>query len=358
MASNGFGTVFRITTWGESHGPCIGVVIDGCPAGLELTASDLIPDLARRAPGKNGYVTPRQEDDLPEILSGVFEGKTTGAPISILIHNRNHDVKAYDALSHLLRPGHAGFTYLNKYGIYDHRGGGRASGRETACRVAAGGVARKLLQTWGISCEAYLLQMGEIKASSPFSLERRHESLVNCPDPEASYAMMRLLDQLKAEGDSVGGVVGFTLRNVPVGLGDPIYEKIEAKLASGMLSIPATKGVEIGEGFGAASLQGSVHNDPLTIQDKNIIFTSNHAGGILGGMTTGEEIWGRVAFKPTSSIKKMQQTVSLEGKNVTYELPSTARHDPCIAIRAVVVVEAMALLVIADALLMNRCARI
>ncbi|CAM0117202.1 chorismate synthase [Rhabdochlamydiaceae symbiont of Dictyostelium giganteum] len=358
MASNGFGTVFRITTWGESHGPAIGVVIDGCPAGVSLSQEDLILDLKRRAPGQNDLVTPRKEEDIPEILSGVFEGKTTGTPISILIRNKNHDPKEYAALEHLYRPGHAGFTYFSKYGIYDHRGGGRASGRETACRVAAGAIARKLLEMEGISCHAHLLQMGDIKASGEFSLERRNRSLVNCSDVEASHAMIELIEQLKTEGDSIGGVVGFIIQGVPVGAGDPVYEKIEAKLASGMLSIPATKGFEMGEGFYASCLKGSEHNDPFMIEQDQVVTETNHSGGTLGGITTGASLWGKVAFKPASSIKKLQRTVSTEKEPLSYTLASTARHDPCIAIRAVAVVEAMALLVLADAILMNRFAKV
>jgi chorismate synthase len=328
MGSHAFGSVFRITTWGESHGAAIGVVIDGCPAGLELSVDDLIPDLKRRAPGQSPLTSPRKEDDTPEILSGIYQGKTTGAPISIIIYNKNHDASAYSALENVIRPGHAGFTYLAKYGIFDHRGGGRASGRETACRVAAGAVAKKLLSHYGIICSANLHDEEEMK---------------------------KIIEQVKEEGDSIGGIVEFRAENVPVGLGDPIYEKLEANLAKAMLSLPATKGFEIGEGFAAASMRGSEHNDPFQSLDRP---ASNHAGGTLAGISTGLAIVGRVAFKPTSSIKRAQQTVTTSGAPYILELDSNARHDPCVAVRAVPVVEAMLALVLADALLMNRLVKI
>jgi len=337
MGSHAFGTLFRITTWGESHGPAIGVVIDGCPAGLELFPSDLSGDLKRRAPGHLPYTSPRKEEDLPEILSGVFRGVTTGAPISILIWNRDADPKAYEALEHVLRPGHAGFTYLAKYGIYDHRGGGRASGRETACRVAAGAVAKKLLAAWGVRCEASLVQVGDEQ------------------DPARYEAVLKAAQE---EGDSVGGVVAFRADGVPVGLGDPIYEKLEAKLGAAMLSIPATKGFEMGEGFQAASMRGSTHNDPFICVEGAIAPASNHAGGTLAGISTGLPIVGRVAFKPTSSIRKKQETVTTKGEKVALQLSERARHDPCIAIRAVPVVEAMLALVLADSVLLGRGARV
>jgi chorismate synthase len=327
MGSHSFGSIFRITTWGESHGPAIGVVIDGCPAGLDLSADDLMPDLTRRAPGHSSITSPRKEDDFPEILSGVYLGKTTGAPISILIRNQNHNSDAYTALENVLRPGHAGFTYLAKYGIYDHRGGGRASARETACRVAAGSVAKKLLAYFGITCTA-------------------------CHTPPSD------LSQIMEEGDSIGGIVEFIAEGLPVGLGDPIYEKLEANLAKAMLSIPATKGFEIGEGFKAAEMRGSLHNDLFTTTDGTIHPASNHAGGTLGGISTGLPVTGRVAFKPTSSIKVAQATVTTSGEPMTLQLSSDARHDPCVAIRAVPVVEAMLALVLIDAVLLARVAKL
>ncbi len=358
MGSHSFGSLFRITTWGESHGPAIGVVIDGCPAGLELSVEDLEVDLKRRAPGYLPLTSPRQEEDVPEILSGVFKGKTTGASISILIRNQNHDSAAYEGLEHLFRPGHAGFTYLAKYGIFDHRGGGRASGRETACRVAAGAVAKKVLNHWGIRCHAYLIQLGSIQARHLLEFHRTYESPVYCPDAEASSCMVEALAKVKEEGDSLGGVVEFRAEGMPAGLGDPVYEKLEASLASAMLSIPASKGFEIGEGFQAAAMRGSEHNDRFTVQEGGIEPASNHAGGILGGISTGLPLIGRVAFKPTSSIRKPQETVTTAGEMATLKLSSTARHDPCLAIRAVPVVEAMVALVLIDAVLHNRTVRL
>jgi chorismate synthase len=291
-------------------------VIDGCPAGLELSEQDLILDLKRRAPGQI-HTSPRKEADTPQILSGVFEGKTTGAPISILIQNQDAESKPYDAIQNLIRPGHANSTYLAKYGIFDHRGGGRASARETACRVAAGAVAKKLLLHFGITARASLLNEEEIIAQ---------------------------LERLKLEGDSIGGIVEFTIEGLTPGLGDPVYEKLEANLAKAMLSLPATKGFEIDEGFKAAAMQGSEHNLTHT--------------ATLGGIATGLALTGRVAFKPTSSIKKPQATTTLDGQPATLQMSAEFRHDPCVAIRAVPVVEAMAALVIADALLLNRCARL
>lgn len=299
-------------------------MIDGCPAGLELSVDDLIPDLKRRAPGTSPRVSPRKEDDLPEILSGLFNGQTTGAPISILIRNQDARPEAYKTLEHIMRPGHANFTYLAKYGIFDHRGGGRASARETACRVAAGAVAKKLLSCWGICCTATFVET----------------------------------DEIVEEGDSLGGVVEFRAEGVPVGLGDPVYEKLGASLAKAMLSIPASKGVEIGEGFAATTMRGSEHNDLFTTTDGVIHPASNHAGGMLGGISTGLPIVGRVAFKPTSSIKKEQATVTAAGKQTLFKPPLEARNDPCIAIRAAPVVEAMLALVLVDALLMNRLAKL
>jgi chorismate synthase len=354
MGSNSFGTIFRITTWGESHGPAIGVVIDGCPAGLELSEQDLIPDLQRRAPGSNPHTSTRKEPDYPQILSGVFEGKTTGAPISILIPNQDANSQAYRSLENLLRPGHANFTYLAKYGIFDHRGGGRSSARETACRVAAGSVAKKLLLTMNISVQAYVKQIGSIEATE-LELSSALTNAVYCPDAKASKRMIAELERVRLEGDSLGGVVEFVGLGLPAGLGDPVYEKLEANLAKALLTLPATKGFEIGSGFDGAAMQGSSHNDLYENQNGSIRTETNSAGGILGGISTGMPLIGRVAFKPASSIAKLQPTVTTEGKAATLELPAGSRHDPCVAIRAVPVVEAMVALVLVDAVLMNRC---
>lgn len=337
MASNSFGQIFRITTWGESHGKGIGVVIDGCPAGLAITEAEINEALALRAPGQSPYTSPRKEKDHAEIYSGVFEGITTGAPISIIIHNHDAKSNAYEPIKNLLRPGHANFTYLEKYGVFDYRGGGRASARETACRVAAGAVAKKLLQHEGIHLTAYL------------------DSIAGIQEREA---MMKKIDEAIETGDSLGGIVSFEVTGLPIGLGDPVYEKLEANLAKAMLSLPATKGFEIGEGFQAANMQGSEHNDLFINQEERIITQTNHAGGTLGGISTGMPLTGRVAFKPTSSIKKAQQTLNKNGKTVDFILPEGSRHDPCVAIRAVPVVEAMCALVLADAWLLDRCAKL
>lgn len=364
MASNSFGTVFKITTWGESHGKAIGVVIDGCPAGLEINESEINEALAMRAPGKNSYTSPRKELDRAEILSGLFEGKTTGAPISLMIRNEDADSSKYEPIKDLLRPGHANYTYFEKYGIFDYRGGGRASGRETACRVAAGAIAKKFLLYQGIKIIAYIKQIGIIRANEVHHLNYENlKQLVNqsslfCPDPKATLEMMEWLESIKNEGDSTGGIVEFIAFSVPVGIGDPVYEKLEAKLAFGLMSLPATKGFEMGEGFLAVSMKGSEHNDQFINLSNQVQTKTNHAGGTLAGISTGMPILGRVVFKPTSSIKKEQETLTLKGESSLFNLPEGSRHDPCVAIRAVPVVEAMVALVLADALLLNRCAKV
>lgn len=363
MASNTFGTLFKITTWGESHGKAIGVVIDGCPAGLEIDVSEINADLALRAPGKSPYTSPRNEPDQAEILSGVFEGKTTGAPISIIIPNKDADSTTYDATKAYLRPGHANFTYLEKYGIFDYKGGGRASARETACRVAAGAVAKKLLAHYNISIAAYIKQIGPIQLTELADIPEHirtatYQSPLYCPDESACREMAVVMEKAKQAGDSLGGIVGFTTSPLPAGLGDPIYEKLEAKLAHALLSLPASKGFEIGAGFKAALMPGSEHNDLFMLDEEVVKTHSNHAGGTLGGISTGMPLTGSVVFKPTSSIKKPQSTLTTTKDAATFQLPENARHDPCVAIRAVPVVEAMVALVLADAILLNRCARL
>ncbi len=362
MSSNSFGTLFKITTWGESHGKAIGVVIDGCPAGLEITEEEINAELAWRAPGKNAYTTPRGEPDHANLYSGVFEGKTTGTPISIVIFNKDADSSHYEAVKNQLRPGHATFTYLEKYGHFDYRGGGRASARETACRVAAGAVAKKLLAHFSIQVTAFLNSIADSEATllaSDFLQLKTltYASPVFCPDPEAAEVMMQKIEKAKIAGDSLGGVVGFLAEGLPAGLGSPIYEKLEANLAKAMMSLPASKGFEIGQGFQASRMMGSSHNDPFQKEKGNIETATNHAGGTLGGISTGMPLYGRVAFKPTSSIKKSQNSLTLGGEPTLFQLPEGARHDPCVAIRAVPVVEAMVALVLVDALLLNRSAK-
>lgn len=363
MASNSIGYIFKITTWGESHGQAIGVVIDGCPAGLEISEEEINEELRLRAPGRNAYTTPRAEKDKAKIFSGTFEGKTTGAPISIIINNEDHDSSQYESIKSLLRPGHANFTYLEKYGVFDYRGGGRASARETACRVAAGAVAKKFLKHYGISVVAYLKQMGALEATVDTKeldqlREAIHRSPVFCPDSKTEQEMIKWIEQAKVEGDSIGGVVEFITSPLPTGLGDPVYEKLEANLARAMMGLPATKGFEIGSGFQAATMKGSQHNDVFIIDEEQTKTRTNHAGGTLGGISTGMPLMGKVAFKPTSSIKKPQETVSIDQEERIFQLPQGARHDPCVAIRAVPVVEAMAAIILTDALLLNRCARL
>lgn len=365
MASNSSGTLFRFSTWGESHGIAIGVVIDGCPAGLPISDEEINVDLKLRQGGRTPYVTPRGEKDEAKIYSGVFEGKTTGAPISIIIFNKDADSSKYESIKDLLRPGHANFTYLEKYGIFDHRGGGRASARETACRVAAGAIAKKLIAHFGIEVVAYIKSIGTVIMQNPSyasatALRRAaRESPIFCPDASTAQEMIIALEKAKEEGDSLGGVIEFAAFNLPVGLGDPVYEKLEANLAKAMLSIPATKGFEIGSGFAASKMKGSEHNDAFIIDDKGHISTStNFAGGTLGGISTGLPLIARIAFKPTSSIQKPQKTVDVNKEEKEFKLPEGSRHDPCVTIRAVPVVEAMAALVLADALLMNRSAKI
>jgi chorismate synthase len=360
MPSNSFGQLFRITTFGESHGPAIGVIIDGCPAGLLITESEIDAELKRRQPGTNAYTSPRSEQDKVEILSGIFEGKTTGTPIALLIRNKDADSSAYEPIKHLYRPGHANYTYLEKYGIFDYRGGGRSSGRETAARVAAGAIAKKLLAEFHISCISFIAEIGKLAIAAPdlsdlSALRQKIDaSPIFCPDEETAIQIMSKIEKVKEENDSLGGIVA-SIAHAPVGLGDPVYCKLEAMLASAMLSLPASKGFEIGHGFAAARMRGSEHNDGFAIDEQGQVqMSTNRAGGVLGGISTGAPILFRVAFKPTSSIRQPQETVSASKEKGVFMLPATSRHDPCLAIRAVPVVEAMTALVLADALLMNR----
>lgn len=364
MGNNCFGKVFTVTTWGESHGKAMGALIDGCPAGLELDVEDIQKELLARQPGKSPYTSPRKESDEAEILSGVFEGKTTGAPIAILIRNRDADSSKYEPIKDLLRPGHANFTHLEKYGIFDYRGGGRASARETVARVAAGAIAKKILKIHGIQIVAYMKEVGGIVASdvSIADLDRLKADVVQspvfCPDKEATALIIEKIEEVKKEGDSLGGVIELIAGGLPVGLGDPVYEKLEANLGKALLTLPATKGVEFGSGFQAARMKGSEHNDEFILDsDGKVITKTNHAGGILGGISTGMPIVLRVAFKPTSSIMKPQETLNSAKEAQQFMIPEGSRHDPCVALRAVPIVEAMGALVFVDALLLQRCSR-
>lgn len=359
MPSNSFGQHFKITTWGESHGPAIGVVIDGCPAGLALDLTEIQAQLDQRRPGNTAHTSPRNEADQVQLLSGLFEGKTTGAPISLLINNQDARPQDYTELEQILRPGHANYTYLEKYGIFDHRGGGRASARETACRVAAGAIANQLLTRHSnIQIHAYLQAVGPHSCQHPW-LDPIPNGGLTCPDAKTAQKIQQLLAQTSQQGNSLGGCVGFVATGLPVGLGEPVYDKLEACLAHAMLSIPASKGFEIGQGFASSQMLGSEHNDGFTSDtDGQPELTSNNAGGTLGGISSGQPLWGRVAFKPTSSIKQPQATTDTNGNPHTLSLSSRARHDPCVAIRAVPVVKAMCALVLADTWLAQRLNRV
>lgn len=344
MAGNQFGTLFKIVTWGESHGKALGVVIDGCPAGLEITEEEINAELAKRRPGTSAYTSLRKERDEAEILSGVFEGKTTGAPISIVIWNEDAKSETYGPLKEVLRPGHANFTYLKKFGVFDWRGGGRASARETAARVAAGAVAKKLLLKCGIELFASVHSIGGCTQKRSVGTN-------------ISSEMQTLLEEVIEQKDSVGGVVELTTSPLPMGLGEPVFDRLQALLAHAMLSIPASKGVEFGRGMEAATMRGSEHNDLFESDLSGARLATNNAGGSLGGISCGTPLTLRVAFKPTSSIGQVQQSVTMEGEVCEVALPEGSRHDPCVAIRAVPVVEAMAALVLADCLLMQRASQ-
>lgn len=340
-------------------------MIDGCPAGLSITEEEIRQELSFRRPGHNSLTSPRMEEDLAEIYSGVFEGQTTGAPISILIPNQTPDSSKYAPIKDLYRPGHANYPYEEKYGRFDDRGGGRASGRETACRVAAGAIAKKFLRTFGIEVTAFLTQLGDIEAHISEHEEitsLKEQTLLSplfCPDREAEVSMIALIERAKKSKDSVGGIIELRAEGLPAGLGDPVYEKLNANLAKGILSIPACRGIEFGAGFASANMSGSEHNDLFDRSiDGRIITTTNHSGGILAGISTGMPLFLRAAFKPTSSIGKTQHTVNKKGEFSEFTLPEGSRHDPALVLRAVPVVEAMAALVLADAMLLNRTAKL
>lgn len=358
MTANTFGEIFRVTTFGESHGGAVGAVIDGCPPGLEISIQDIQQELDRRRPGQSALTTERSEEDSIIILSGVFEGRTLGTPILLLANNKDARPGDYEPLKEIYRPSHADFTVLKKYGIRDWRGGGRASARETLARVAAGAVAQKYLRNhFGFEALSYVEQIGSISAPLIDPDEVRRDAIeatrVRCPDHSTALEMEELIEKVKGEGDSIGGVIKGVLRGVPIGLGEPVFDKLHADLAKAVMSINAAKGFEIGLGFSATTLKGSEHNDPFEQTEDGAIRTQNNrAGGVIGGISTGETIWFRVAFKPTSTIKLEQETVSTKGDAVT--LKASGRHDPCVLPRAVPIVDAMASLVIMDHLLRQR----
>lgn len=357
MAGSTFGRYFRVTTWGESHGVSIGCIVDGCPAGLPLGEEDIQPMLDRRKPGQSQFTTQRPESDTVRILSGVFEGKTTGTPIAMEIANLSQRSADYSQIAEVFRPGHADFTFQQKYGIRDYRGGGRSSGRETAARVAAGAVAVKLLAHFGIRVFAYSERIAGVSVNPEhFSREERDKNKLYMPDEAAAVKAAEAIAAARAEKDSVGGIIGCLIDGLPAGLGEPVFDKFDAKLAQAVLSIGAVKGFEIGEGFHAADLRGSEDNDGFFCENGAVRKTSDHSGGTLGGMSDGGQVYFRAAVKPTPSIAKEQQTVTTDGRNVTISVHG--RHDPVIVPRAVVVVEAMAALTTADLLLAGAASRL
>ncbi|WP_029214819.1 chorismate synthase [Kallotenue papyrolyticum] len=356
MSGSSFGHLLRITTFGESHGPAVGVVLDGCPAGLPLTEADIQADLDRRRVGQSRMTSARNEPDAVRILSGVFEGRTTGTPIALLVENTNARSQDYEAIKDLYRPGHADFTWDAKFGFRDYRGGGRASARETVGRVAAGAIARKLLATIGVDVFGYTLQLAHLRAQRVVR-EEIERNPMRCPDPDIAPQMVALVEQARRELDSLGGIVEVRARNVPPGLGEPVFDKLDADIGKAMFSIPAVKGVEIGSGFAVAQARGSENNDAFTRRADGTIGTvTNHAGGILGGISTGEEIVVRLAAKPPASIAREQQTVDRHGQPATIVVKG--RHDPTVLPRLVPVAEAMLLLVLADHWLRQRAARL
>ena len=348
--SNSFGQFFRITTWGESHGPAVGVVIDGCPARLPLAAAEIQADLDRRRPGQSDITTPRKEADKVEILAGVFEGLTTGVPISLVVQSSDQRPEAYAEMREKFRPSHADYTYQAKYGHRDHRGGGRSSARETIGRVAAGAVAKKILHLANkLEIRAYVTRIHDIAAPPVVefpTLAQVEASAVRCPDAATAAKMIERIKQARSEGDSVGGIIECRVRHVPVGLGEPVFDRLEADLAKAMLSLPATKGFEIGSGFAGTLLKGSQHNDAFVAKGGQVRTATNHSGGVQGGISNGEEIVFRTAFKPTATILQPQKTVDIHGQET--ELQARGRHDPCVLPRAVVMVEAMTALVLVD----------
>ena len=348
MSGNSFGNSFIVTTFGESHGVALGCVVDGCPPGLEISEEDIQKELDKRKPGSSKYTTQRKENDEVEILSGVFEGVTTGTPIGLLIRNKDQKSKDYDELKNVFRPSHADYVYSKKYGIRDHRGGGRSSARETAMRVASGAIAKKYLnEKLGINIRGYLSQIGSIKVSN-IDFEQINQNPFFCPDSEILLDIENLIDELREDGDSIGAKIDISVSNMPVGLGEPVFDKLEADLAKGLMSINAVKGFEIGKGFGLVTSKGSESRDEMTPEG----YLSNNSGGISGGISTGQEIKISIALKPTSSISKEGQTIDAEGES--QQIQVQGRHDPCVGVRATPIAEAMTALVIMDHFLRNR----
>ena len=353
MAGNSFGTVFKLTTFGESHGVAIGGVIDGCPAGVTINFDAIQSEMDRRKPGQSKIVTQRKESDTVEFLSGIFEGQTTGTPIGFIIKNTNQKSKDYSHIKDVFRPSHADFTYTEKYGNRDYRGGGRSSARETACRVVAGAIAKQFLSS--IDIQAFTSSVGDLNLTGNYQtldLSKTESNAVRCPDPELAAQMIEKIKAIRKEGDTIGGTVSCIIKNVPVGLGEPVFDRLHAQLGKAMLSINAVKGFEYGSGFEGVKMKGSAHNDAFNTDGTT---KTNHSGGIQGGISNGMDIYFRVAFKPVATVMQTQDTIDKNGNTV--EMQGKGRHDPCVVPRAVPIVEAMAALVLADFMLLNRLSK-
>ena len=361
MAGNTFGKIFTLTSFGESHGTAIGGIVDGCPSGVEMDLKFIQSELDRRKPGQSKIVTQRKESDTVEFLSGIFEGKTTGTPIGFIIKNEDSKAKDYEHIKEVYRPSHADFTYAQKYEIRDYRGGGRASARETATRVVAGAIAKIILKKLGIVANAYVSQVGDVELKKKYSelnFTQTEKNIVRCPDKLTAERMIEKIESIRKAGDTVGGVICCVIQNVPVGLGEPVFDKLHADLGKAMLSINAVKGFEYGSGFEGAAMKGSEHNDIFSSSSKNKIVKtlSNHSGGIQGGISNGEDIYFRVAFKPVATIMQEQKTINSKGDEV--KMQGKGRHDPCVVPRAVPIVEAMAALVLVDHLLRSKMVKL
>lgn len=361
MAGNTFGTLLRLTTFGESHGPAVGGVLDGMPAGVEIDTEFLQQEMDRRRPGQSRIVTQRREADQLELLSGVFEGKSTGAPIGFMVRSEDSRSRDYDALKEVYRPSHADYTWEAKYGLRDHRGGGRSSARETVARVAAGALTKLFLRGQHIQVQAYVSQVGAIALQQPWhelDLSQTESNIVRCPDADTAEQMIRLIESIRKQGDTIGGIITCVITGVPPGIGEPVFDKLHADLGKAMLSINAVKGVEFGSGFASVALTGSQHNDAFLPgnNQRKVTTATNRSGGIQGGISNGEAIYFRTAFKPVATIMQKQRTVNTAGKAV--EVMGRGRHDPCVVPRAVPIVEAMAALVVADHLLRQRAAQV
>jgi chorismate synthase len=352
MSGNTFGKLLTLTTFGESHGLAIGGVIDGFPSGIKIDFDFIQSEVNRRKTGEAFFSSARKEEDRTEFLSGIFNGVSTGTPIAFLVYNRNQKPEDYEQYKEVYRPSHADYTYEKKYGIRDYRGGGRASARETIARVIGGALAKLILRERGISVRGFVSQIGDCSIPENFSLPGSfspNDTITGCPDPDTEQRIIKLLEQLKAEGDTTGGIVTCTISGVPAGIGEPVFDKLQADLAKAMLSINAVKGFDYGSGFSAAAMKGSKHNDPYTFKDEKISTSTNYSGGIQGGISDGEEIYFRVAFKPVATLMQEQETIGRSGEKTT--LHGKGRHDVCVVPRAIPVVEAMAALVLADQLL-------